>query len=865
MILWLLFISVSLCLGLAVVWTMTRRLPVVEQLTVGLLSGMWLLNWGWFLSTVYDSNFMTKDGVLMVSLAGLAVAGLLTPLWWRQLVAAAEQVVGRAQAVIKTPTTALQYLPYVLIVLAFGMVCILNYAWGPWDWDVITLYDFRARVWAQDRTLFPLFEMAGQDGARFVYYFSYPPMTSLWHTVVYLGGSNYVLSTYAVWYLAFYLCLWSILKRTIHNPWIAGLVFALVFTSKDIFLQAQTAYTNFPYTVYFVLGIMYFLLSLKHKSNSAIPAGLLLAGALWIRFVDPYYYVVLIVALIALVAQRRPGFIWTVLPVLIVRQSWSEYLSRYAAPYSATIQAFSLGSVWKILDGLTLKQILAIPDVITFLGKILINIMWFGGIWVALCAALYIWSGRALKNIWWVWVGFWLASTVGTVFVAGILFSFIYPDWAGIPGSAERLFSSLVPLLYIMGGWLLDEAWSESTSDKPEVLKEIKLIKSTFYNEAQSKAELVEFITQAPILSFAQECQKFERNFSTYQGRDHSVFVNSGSSANLAIIQALLNLGRLKKGDKVGFSTLTWSTNVMPLIQLGLQPIPIDVELDTLNVSSVQLKKVLKKHDLKMVFITNLLGFCDDIDAIAEVCQERKILFVEDNCESLGTVYQGKKLGNFGLASTFSFYVGHHKSTIEGGMVCTDDEELATQLRLVRAHGWDRNLSEQHQAKIRSRFNVNSSFYSRYTFYELGYNLRPTEIAGFLGNQQLQYIDDIVKKRQENFLYLAPKIYSQTGRFFPIRYDHLDFVSNFAVPVICRSAEIRDQLVTACAGKIEIRPVVGGDMTQQPFFSKYVAGDWANQKTTARLIHEQGLYFGNNPELTQEELDLIVQVFTTRG
>lgn len=392
----------------------------------------------------------------------------------------------------------------------------------------------------------------------------------------------------------------------------------------------------------------------------------------------------------------------------------------------------------------------------------------------------------------------------------------------------------------------------------------IKLIKSTFYEEKLTKKLLVSFINKVQQLSFGPECEKFEKNFAKYQGSKYCVFLNSGSSANLAIIQALLNLKKIKKGDMIGFSALTWSTNVMPLIQLGLESVPIDVELDTLNVSSQKLLAVLKKYPIKMLFLTNLLGFCDNIDQIKKICQEKNIILIEDNCESLGSVYKGKKLGNFGFAGTFSFYVGHHMSTVEGGAVCTNDKKLATMLRIVRAHGWDRNLNLEDQKKIRNRYKVNSTFYSRYTFYDLGYNLRPTEINGFLGNIQIKYLDKIVKKRRNNFVKMAVPIYALKDKYYPIKFDHLDFISNFAVPVICRSKKIRDQLVEKCKDKIEIRPVVGGDMTKQPFFSRYknkfsnILGD-----SNAKLIHEQGLYFGNNPELTNKEIGLIINTFTS--
>ncbi|MEK7087209.1 MAG: DegT/DnrJ/EryC1/StrS family aminotransferase, partial [Patescibacteria group bacterium] len=305
----------------------------------------------------------------------------------------------------------------------------------------------------------------------------------------------------------------------------------------------------------------------------------------------------------------------------------------------------------------------------------------------------------------------------------------------------------------------------------------IKLIKSTFYKEQETKNALCKFIQKSQYLSIGKECKKFENKFASWQGRKYCVMVNSGSSANLAVVQALLNLGNLKKGDYVGFSAVTWSTNVMPLIQLGLKAVPIDIELDTLNVSSKKLIEKLKKFPIKMLFLTNLLGFCDDIDEIKKVCDKKEIILIEDNCESLGTVYKGRKLGNFGLASTVSFYVGHHLSTIEGGAICTDNVEFETMLQMVRAHGWDRNLTERKQLKIRVEHNVNSTFYSRYTFYDLGYNFRTTEINGFIGNTQMKYIDEIINKRKNNFLKIATSIYKNINRYYPIKYDHIDFIS----------------------------------------------------------------------------------------
>lgn len=392
----------------------------------------------------------------------------------------------------------------------------------------------------------------------------------------------------------------------------------------------------------------------------------------------------------------------------------------------------------------------------------------------------------------------------------------------------------------------------------------IKLIKSTLYKEKESKAKLTKFIKSAKQLSFGPECEKFENNFAEYQGRKHCVFFNSGSSANLSIVQALLNLGKIQKDDNVGFSALTWATNVMPLMQLGLKPIPIDIELDTLNISSQKLSKIIEKYPLKALFITNLLGFCDDLDKIKSLCASKNIILLEDNCEALGTEYKGKKLGNFGLASTFSFYVGHHMSTIEGGAVCTDNSELTSMLKMVRAHGWDRHLKPDERKTLKNNHAI-KDFHANYTFYDLAYNLRPTEINGFLGNNQLKYLDEIIKHRHTNFISLAGTIYNNK-HFVPIRHRHIDLVSNFAFPVICRSKEIHNKLIKKCRNKLEIRPIVGGNILLQPFFKKYLLYYLGLEKLfacpNAELAHHQGFYFGNNPELTDKEIDNIKAIFS---
>lgn len=380
----------------------------------------------------------------------------------------------------------------------------------------------------------------------------------------------------------------------------------------------------------------------------------------------------------------------------------------------------------------------------------------------------------------------------------------------------------------------------------------IKLIKSSFYNEAETKKALAEFILGEDILSMNKECKKFEESFAANQGRKHAIYVSNGSVANLLLIQSLLNLGVFKKGDRIGFSALTWPTNVMPLIQLGLEPVAIDCRLETLNVSPEDVKPYL--GDIKGLFITNVLGFADDIGGVKKLCDDNDIVLIEDNCESLGSSINGELLGNYGLASTFSFFVGHHMSTIEGGMVCTDDDDLRDMLVMARAHGWDRNLSSEKQSELRTDAGIDD-FYAKYTFYDIASNFRPTEINGFIGNTQMQYWDEIVGKREDNFRRFNEAVAKNEG-FYQYDLSHMDVVSNFAMPVICRSPELvqRYRKKFAEAG-VEIRPVIAGNMTKQPFYQKYVND--ITPRPNSDLVHENGFYFGNNPEMTEEEIELL--------
>ena len=315
------------------------------------------------------------------------------------------------------------------------------------------------------------------------------------------------------------------------------------------------------------------------------------------------------------------------------------------------------------------------------------------------------------------------------------------------------------------------------------------------------------------------------------------------------------NLGHLEQGDKIGFSSLTWSTNVMPIIQLGFDAVAIDCEPKTLNVMSCNLEERLRTTELKALFITNALGFSGDLDAIRRICNERDIILLEDNCEALGTELPSGKTGNFGVAASFSLFVAHHMSTVEGGLICTDDENLVAMLKIVRANGWDRNLTSAQQLKWRKKFDVKSEFEAKYTFYDLGFNMRPTEITGFLGLCQLRYLDENISKREKNFKQLD-EIVALNSELMHLDYSHISRLSSFAFPVVCNTPALRDAYCNQFSGAgVEIRPMIAGNMQKQPFYQKYVHTQY--DLPGADMIHDCGFYCGNYPELTDTDMETL--------
>lgn len=375
---------------------------------------------------------------------------------------------------------------------------------------------------------------------------------------------------------------------------------------------------------------------------------------------------------------------------------------------------------------------------------------------------------------------------------------------------------------------------------------EIPLVRDTI---TQSNIlELIDWLHTYPRLTKGENTEKFERQWSEWCGIRHSVFVSSGSSANLAAYYSLMLSGRMKN-KRVIVPAVSWSTTVAPAIQLGLEPILCDCNLQNLGLDIDHLDKLVKQHNPAIIVAVNVLGFANNYDKIAEICKQNDILLIEDSCESIGTVFQGKKTGCFGDISTFSYYYGHHMSTIEGGMVCTNDEELEQIVKSIRCHGWDRDLTPENQKNYRVQHNIDE-FRALYTFYHPGFNMRCTDLQAFLGLSQLRTLDDNIEKREINF-----RLYE---KFVPQKWgldvSNHDKVSNFSYPIIVNDVNVVYEKLKKEG--IESRPLICGSISRQPFwYARFGKSIMPN----ADMIHDHGMYLPNNPDMTADEIEKVAK------
>jgi len=374
----------------------------------------------------------------------------------------------------------------------------------------------------------------------------------------------------------------------------------------------------------------------------------------------------------------------------------------------------------------------------------------------------------------------------------------------------------------------------------------IPLVKDTINLEDINK--LISWLKTNPRLTKGPLTKQFEKKWTEWQGRKYSVFVNSGSSANLAMIYALMLTNRLRN-KKIIVPATSWVTTVSPIIQLGLEPILCDTDIETLGVDINNLEKLFKKENPSVLIIVQALGFPGKMDEILLLCNKYDVILLEDSCESVGSTYKGIKTGNFGLMSSFSTYFGHHFSTIEGGIISTDDDELYSILLSIRGHGWSRDLPIKEHQNLVKKYNI-SDFKSLYTFYYPGFNLRSTDLQAFIGLNQLEKLNISIQKRNENFKLYEKLISDKLD--WKIKIPDYCYISNFAYPLAHRNIELIAKELSN--NGIENRPLICGSIGEQPFWIERYG---IKKLRNATYFNQNGMYLPNNHNLKEDEIELI--------
>jgi len=361
-------------------------------------------------------------------------------------------------------------------------------------------------------------------------------------------------------------------------------------------------------------------------------------------------------------------------------------------------------------------------------------------------------------------------------------------------------------------------------------------------------SDLVRFIKTTDRYTQYTKVKELETAWSKWQGCKYSVFVNSGSSANLVIIDLMKDLYRWKAGDEIVVPTITWITDISTLLQFGLKPVFVDVNIEDFSFNYDDLaKKITRKT--KAIFLTHLLGFPADVKKIKKIIGKRNIKLIEDCCESHGAIIGKTKVGNFGTCSSFSFYWGHHMTTVEGGMICTNSEEIYNSALLKRSHGLARELPKKYHARYRKQY---PELDFNFLFLTTGFNLRNTELSAVLGLSQLKKLNGYIKIRNRNHIKFISVLKKYSNHFY---IPYKKGISSFCLPFILKKDGVRAKLQKYLSDhQVESRPVISGNLLKQPFLKKYAH---LNNFSSANFIHNNGFYIGNNQFVDSKRLQYL--------
>ncbi|MGO0907534.1 DegT/DnrJ/EryC1/StrS family aminotransferase [Clostridioides difficile] len=383
-------------------------------------------------------------------------------------------------------------------------------------------------------------------------------------------------------------------------------------------------------------------------------------------------------------------------------------------------------------------------------------------------------------------------------------------------------------------------------------MKGYSLATTTWDNK---EIEAINRVVESNFFSMGKEVEAFEEEFAKFFGSRYAVMVNSGSSANLIAIGALIFSDKydLNQGDEVIVPAVSWSTTYMPLQQYGLKLKFVDIDINTLNINLNELEEAIT-NKTKAIFAVNLLGNPNEFNKIIDICNKYNLVLIEDNCESMGATYENKYTGTFGVMGTFSTFFSHHITTMEGGVVVTDDEDIRDILLCLRAHGWTRNLSRESKLYTKN----NDDFYEMFNFIIPGYNLRPLEMEAAIGREQLKKLDNIIKERQKNGKYFESKFKNLNGIQVQKSIGNSSYFG-FSIIINKPNIERKKILDRLKENNVEVRPIVSGNFTKNEvikYFDYEIEGDLPN----ANKLHEYGFFIGNHHYDVKKQLDNIYKI-----
>ncbi len=377
---------------------------------------------------------------------------------------------------------------------------------------------------------------------------------------------------------------------------------------------------------------------------------------------------------------------------------------------------------------------------------------------------------------------------------------------------------------------------------------------STSWDEKEIEA--IQNVIKKNNYTMGDDVKQFETDFARFTDNKYCVMVNSGSSANLLAIAAMFfkSENPLKRGDEVIVPAVSWATTYYPLCQYGLKLKFVDVDKYTLNFDLKELEKAITDKT-RLIFAVNLLGNPNDYDVIKNLIKNKNIYLLEDNCESLGGIYKGKQLGSIGLMGTYSTFFSHHMATMEGGLIGTDDEELYHILLSIRSHGWTRHLPDENRLCVKSKNLFDESF----RFILPGYNVRPIEMMGAIGIEQLKKLPEFLKHRRENAKYFQ-KLFQNDERFIIQKEIESSSWFGFSFLIDEKSGIRRENVINALTeANIDTRPIVAGNFARKEvvkWFDYEIQGNLLN----ADYIDRNGFFVGNHQFDIKDKLDYLKKV-----